>query len=57
VYDFNVFISSHPRFLLYSTGDAQFDWWPVRLNRDGYVLQVLNAEKNQKVYLVRAKGD
>ena len=57
VSDFKVFASSHPRFLLYSTGGAPFDWWPVRLNREGYLLQLLNAEGAQKVYLVSAKGD
>jgi hypothetical protein len=57
VCDFKVFVLSHPKFLLYSTGGAPFDWWPVRLNREGYLLQVLNAEGAQKVYLVSAKGD
>jgi hypothetical protein len=55
VYDFKGFVSNHPKFLLYSTGADEFDWWPTRLNRDGYSLQVLNAEGSHRVYLVSAK--
>jgi hypothetical protein len=55
VYDFKVFVSGHPRFLLYSGGGAQSDWWPVWLHREGYLLQVVNAEGKQRVYLVSAQ--
>jgi hypothetical protein len=51
VYDFRVFASEYPSFLLYSDG-ADFDYWPRRLAADKYELQVLVADHNQKVYLV-----
>jgi 4-amino-4-deoxy-L-arabinose transferase-like glycosyltransferase len=57
IYDFNSFVSSHPTFLLYSTGRGDFDWWPVRLSHEGYFLQLVKAEGSQRVYLVRAKND
>ena len=53
---FAVFVSNHAKFLLYWTGDLQTDWWPVRLRREGYSLQLLSADWTRKVYLVRAKG-
>jgi hypothetical protein len=55
VYDFKAFVSGHPRFLLYSGGGTQSDWWPVWLNREGYLLQIVNAEGKQRVYLVSAQ--
>jgi len=55
VYDFQDFVLGHPKFLLYSTG-TPLDWWPVRLSRDGYMLQLLNAEGSRKVYLVSASA-
>jgi hypothetical protein len=50
VYDFRVFASEHPSFLLYSNG-GDFDWWPRRLAADKYNLRVLVANGGQKVYL------
>jgi Dolichyl-phosphate-mannose-protein mannosyltransferase len=52
VCDFKAFVSSHAKFLLYSTGGGGPDWWPVMLNREGYSLQVLSADGEQRVYLV-----
>jgi hypothetical protein len=53
--DFNVFVSSHPEFLLYSTGWGQSDWWPTRLSRERYALQVLSVDGERRVYLVSSK--
>lgn len=50
VYSFGVFASEYPSFLLYSNG-GDFDWWPRRLAADEDDLQVLVADRNQKVYL------
>jgi hypothetical protein len=51
VYEFNKFVSQHPAFLLYSTGDA-WDWWPARLVNDGYTLRLIAVQGNRKAYLV-----
>lgn len=51
VYDFRVFVSEHPTFLLYSDG-GDFDWWPRRLAADRYDLQLLVTNRNSKVFLV-----
>src|SRR5262249_36781711 len=42
IYDFKTFVTRNPIFLLYS-GDGAFgwDWWPRKLERDGYNLQVI----------------
>jgi len=54
--DFNVFVSSHPEFLLYSADGGQSDWWPARLIREGYSLQVLGVDGERRVYLVSSKA-
>jgi hypothetical protein len=51
VYGFHNFADAHPAFLLYS-GGGDWDWWPVRLLHDGYTLQLLAAEKNNRLYSV-----
>ena len=40
VCDFQTFVKDHPVFLLYSNyGGMGADWWPTKLNRDGYSLR------------------
>ena len=51
VYEFSEFAAEHPRFLLYSGGD-EWDWWPARLVKDGYSLELVTAEQDRKVYFV-----
>jgi 4-amino-4-deoxy-L-arabinose transferase-like glycosyltransferase len=55
VYEFQAFAHDHPSFLLYSDGTTN-DWWPRRLARDGYSLEVASEEEGRKVYLVTRKG-
>ena len=56
VYYFQPFANEHPAFLVYSAGSAM-DWWPGRLARDGYTLEVAAADEERKIYLVtRAPG-
>jgi hypothetical protein len=50
--DFPVFASENQSFLLYSDG-GDFDYWPRRLAAAKYDLQVLVADRNQKVYLAK----
>ncbi|MGC2330294.1 MAG: glycosyltransferase family 39 protein [Candidatus Acidiferrales bacterium] len=52
VHEFRLFASNHAKFLLYSSGDIEWDWWPRRLARDGYSLEVLAVDQGHKVYLV-----
>ena len=52
VYDFSTFTATHPRFLLYSTNQSQFDWWPSRLVKEGYLMSVLAVDGDRKLYLV-----
>jgi hypothetical protein len=52
IYDFGVFASQYPSFLLYSNG-GDFDYWPRKLAAAKYDLQVLVADRNQKVYLAK----
>jgi Dolichyl-phosphate-mannose-protein mannosyltransferase len=53
VYEFSSFAPSHPTFLLYSTHQSQFDWWPSRFIRDGDSLTVLSVEGDSRLYLVK----
>ena len=40
IYDFQSFTAEHPVFLLYSgSGGLGLDWWPRRLQQDGYTLR------------------
>jgi hypothetical protein len=61
VVDFRSFAEAHHAFLLYSDNlyavqgtSVFYDWWIPRLVRDGYSLQLVAAEGNAKMYLVRA---
>jgi len=54
IYEFKDFAPQHPSFLLYSSG-GEFDWWPARLLNDGDSLQLLAADQNRRIYLVRMK--
>jgi hypothetical protein len=56
VYEFHDFAPDHSRFLLYSSGDAWWDWWPRRLRDDGYTLQIAAAEGREKIYFVTRNG-
>jgi hypothetical protein len=51
VLEFDGFAAVHPEFLLYSDGEA-WDWWPTRLVRDGYSLQLVVMDGARKMYLV-----
>ena len=57
VYEFQAFVSDHPTFLLYSSGDTLWDWWPRRLTNDGYSLEVVAAQQGLKLYLVTRKAN
>ncbi|MGB8591370.1 MAG: hypothetical protein WCD40_08315, partial [Candidatus Acidiferrales bacterium] len=64
VYDFLDFADKYPTYLLYSDdGREAFgnvegpDWWPVRLARDGYSLDLVAAQGTRKIYLVSAGAD
>ncbi|MGB8786135.1 MAG: glycosyltransferase family 39 protein [Candidatus Acidiferrales bacterium] len=49
------FAAQHPAFLVYSTGNGDpYDWWPARLLRDGYSLDVVGTDGSRKIYLVNA---
>ena len=49
------FAAQHPAFLVYSTGNGDpYDWWPARLLRDGYSLNVVGTDGSRKIYLVNA---
>ncbi len=55
VYDYSAFALQHPTFLLYSSngsGRDPHDWWPERLFRDGYALNVLAVDHQRTIYLV-----
>jgi hypothetical protein len=54
--EFQNFALEHSSFLLYSDG-AVFDWWPRRLRRDGYRLELLAVENGQTLYLARSTTD
>ena len=53
VYRFNDFAPGHPKFLLYS-GGHDWDWWAYRLLHDGYSLQLLAAQGNERLYSASA---
>jgi hypothetical protein len=54
VYDLSNFAAQHSSFLMYS--DANFEWWPVRLRKDGYVLEPVAHDSNHNLYRVTGKG-
>jgi len=44
IYDFQPFLAEHPQFLVYSGGGGlEGDWWPGRLKKDGFKLQVVSV--------------
>jgi 4-amino-4-deoxy-L-arabinose transferase-like glycosyltransferase len=51
VYQFQAFAADHPSFLLYSDGTAN-DWWPRRLARDGFSLEIVVPVQGREIYLV-----
>ena len=59
--DFGSFAKTERVFLLYTTDFSApqattvfYDWWVPKLVKDGYLLQLLAAEGNARIYLVRA---
>ena len=52
VYGYTEFAAQHPRFLVYSDGDIDFDRWPERLMRKGIGLDILGVEGSRNLYLV-----
>jgi hypothetical protein len=52
VYEYRDFVAQHPKFLLYSDGNLDFDWWPRRLMHDGQGLQILAVSGRRNLYLV-----
>jgi len=61
LFDFGTFAAAHEEFLLYSTdfsvrqGTTGFyDWWIFKLLHDHYTLELVAAEGNARLYLVRA---
>lgn len=56
VYDFQVFQSTNSSFLLYWTPGGFQNWWPDRLVRDGYLLQLVASEQDHTVFLVTRPG-
>ena len=61
VFEFGTFAAAHEEFLLYSTdfsvrqGTTGFyDWWIFKLLQDRYKLELVAAEGNARLYLVRA---
>lgn len=58
VYEFKEFAARNPDFLLYSSGDGRWDWWPSRLLDDQYTLRLVGVDEDHKskVYLASAKA-
>jgi hypothetical protein len=56
VYAFDEFAVNHAEFLLYSSGDGRWDWWPAWLVDSGYALKLVSSNPGHKakVYLVSA---
>jgi hypothetical protein len=52
VYESRDFLVKNQQFLLYSSGNAPWDWWPARLLDDRYTLRLLVIHDKEKIYLV-----
>jgi Dolichyl-phosphate-mannose-protein mannosyltransferase len=52
--DYQEFLDSHPRFILVSSQDWDFQWLPAKLVHDGYALRLLSAEGPNLVFSVSA---
>ncbi len=54
IYDFQPFVTEHPVFLLYSGyAGMDYDWWPRKLRRDGYILRELATDgASRTIFLV-----
>jgi hypothetical protein len=64
VYDFQAFAAKNPVFLLYSSnGGMDRDWWPRKLQKDGYALRPIvvkpmgDPDYFHRVFLVTRKKD
>ena len=51
IQEFRSFSTDNSTFLLYS-GGGEDDWWPAKLRKDGYGLQVVASDGDKKVYRV-----
>lgn len=48
IYDFQSFLAEHPSFLLYSNnGGLENDWWPPRLKKDGFKMQIVSRRPKE----------
>ncbi len=56
VHEFRSFETEHSSFLLYSDG-TDFDWWPARLRKDGYLLEPVASDEKENVYWVKRNRD
>jgi hypothetical protein len=54
VHQFPSFAREDSTFLMYS--DANFDWCPVRLRKEGYTLEVVGSDKDHDLYRVHRSG-
>ncbi len=50
VQEFSNFVTGHSSFLMYS--DSNFDWWPVRLRKEGYSLDLVGSDKSHNLFRV-----
>ena len=48
IYDFQSLLAEHPAFLVYSAnGGLDRDWWPGRLKKDGFKLQIVSRRPQE----------
>jgi len=50
------FVGTHPEFLIYVDGSDIWGWVQTRMLRDGYALDVVAADHENRVYLVHRKS-
>jgi len=53
--DFANFVRIHSEFLIYSDSSDVWDWLPIQMLRDGYALDLLAMDHDQRVYFVHRK--
>jgi hypothetical protein len=56
VESFESFKSAHREFILVAGDGGTWDWWPRRLVRDGYVLELISEIGQMRVYRVNPKS-
>jgi 4-amino-4-deoxy-L-arabinose transferase-like glycosyltransferase len=52
--DYATFMAQHRGFLVYSIGRRRSEWLMERLSRDGWDLNLINADRNGKIYRATA---